>query len=358
MKIKIYQVNTDRDENQVAFAGTDKLPVSDIGEPVVDSSIYDCVFDGVVPCKSLEEVYQMFNLNHPEGYRARSLSMSDVVEVTESEKPENSFYYCDTFGFYKIDFDPTKTKISDRILKVEQPNRITVLLVEPNKYPKIIEIDDTLEAMQGVVGGDIEEYMPFGDEVAIICNEEGKMLGETLNRAIYSEPPEVEMTYAEMTSRFREAESAHSNSLTGFIVFTADSFDKEYSEASRTYAVSSNNKAFMPGMGGYSIYGSSLDGTDRNVRLERYMANEKGGTDGWKIERCYMRDDNKREMLDIIAGKFFVCYAPIESEKFKSLPKDLARKYEQMFKYPETFVRTANGIKAIPFKPKSKEMER
>lgn len=49
-------------------------------------------------------------------------------------------------------------------------NKISVLLIEPNKYPKMIEIDDTLEAMQQVVGGDIEEYMPFDDEVAIICN--------------------------------------------------------------------------------------------------------------------------------------------------------------------------------------------
>ena len=54
-------------------------------------------------------------------------------------------------------------------------NKISVLLIEPNKYPKMIEIDDTLEAMQQVVGGDIEEYMPFDDEVAIICNEEGKV---------------------------------------------------------------------------------------------------------------------------------------------------------------------------------------
>lgn len=37
--------------------------------------------------------------------------------------------------------------------------KITVLLVEPGKYPKPIEIEDTLEAMQEVVGGDIEEYM-------------------------------------------------------------------------------------------------------------------------------------------------------------------------------------------------------
>ena len=92
---------------------------------------------------------------------------------------------------------------------------------------------------------------------------------------------------------------------------SADSFDKDYPEAARTYAVSSNNKAFMPNMGGYSIYGSSLDGSDRNVRLERYMAKEHGGKDGWKIERCYMKDDSKKQMLDVIAGKFFICYAPV-----------------------------------------------
>ncbi len=42
-----------------------------------------------------------------------------------------------------------------------EENKISVLLIEPNKYPKMIEIEDTLEAMQSVVGGDIEEYMPF-----------------------------------------------------------------------------------------------------------------------------------------------------------------------------------------------------
>lgn len=36
-------------------------------------------------------------------------------------------------------------------------SKIKVLLVEPEKYPKEIVIDDSLEAMQEVVGGDIEE---------------------------------------------------------------------------------------------------------------------------------------------------------------------------------------------------------
>ena len=71
----------------------------------------------------------------------------------------------------------------DTFEKVEAPEKISVILVEPGRYPKLIEIEDTLEAMQSLVEGDIEEYMPFEDEVAIICNEEGKMNGLPLNRA-------------------------------------------------------------------------------------------------------------------------------------------------------------------------------
>ncbi len=131
--------------------------------------------------------------------------------------------------------------------------KITVLLVEAGKYPKPIEIENTLEAMQEVVGGDIEEYMPFDDEVAIICNEEGKMNGSELNRAVYSKD---------------------------------------------------------------------------------------------------------KQILDVIAGKFFVAYAPFESESFLSMPKDLMKKYEDKFRYPERFYKTPEGIEAKAYKPVAKDMER
>ena len=50
-------------------------------------------------------------------------------------------------------------------------------------------------------------------------------------------------------------------------------------------------------MGGYSVYGSCLDGTDPCVRLEQYMAVERGGEKGWSVERCYMlREDYDRVM--------------------------------------------------------------
>lgn len=120
--------------------------------------------------------------------------------------------------------------------------KISVLLVEPGKRPKIVKIEDALKAMQCIVGGDIEVYQPFDDEVAIVCNEEGKVKGLPLNRAIYS---------------------------------------------------------------------------------------------------------NRGELVDIISGAFFVCYAPVDSEKFLSLPKELAEKYEEYFKEPEWFSAEAGGVIVI-----------
>ena len=65
-------------------------------------------------------------------------------------------------------------------------NKIKVLVVEPMKKPYIKEIGTELEDMQEIVGGQIEEYMPFDDEVAIVCNEEGKIIDLPYNRAVYN----------------------------------------------------------------------------------------------------------------------------------------------------------------------------
>ena len=116
--------------------------------------------------------------------------------------------------------------------------KLKVLYIEPMKTPKIVEIDGDLESMQNLVGGYIEEYMPFEDEVAIVCNDEVKINGLEPNRGI---------------------------------------FDKE------------------------------------------------------------------GELQDIICGSFFICYAPVESEKYLSLPDNLRKKYEEMFRHPEIITRTDTG---------------
>lgn len=69
---------------------------------------------------------------------------------------------------------------------------ITVLLVKPDHHPAVIEIPNTLEEKQEIVGGNIQVF-PLADDVAIICNEEGKIDGLELNRPIYHNGKNVEI---------------------------------------------------------------------------------------------------------------------------------------------------------------------
>ncbi len=242
MNIAIYQVNMDRDNDNVAFMNYEKLERFQ-GPAAINGKIYDKVFEGEVSCGNLEEVYQMFNINHPDGYRGRSLSVSDVVEVVSEGK--STFYFCDSIGFKEIAFDPDLTET----LKEE---KIKVVLCEPGKLAKSATIEASLESYQKTVGGYIEAYYPVEEPVCIVCNEEGKINGLPLNRAVYADP-------------------------------------------------------------------------------------------------------NRGEMLDIIAGTFFIC--DCSGENFGSLSPEQLRRYTELFKYPERFFRMDNEIRAVPFLPE-KDQER
>ena len=137
--------------------------------------------------------------------------------------------------------------------EIREEEKLRVIVCRPMQKAEVVEIKDDLPSMQETVGGFIEEYMPFYDEndprvedVAIICDDEGKMKRSQMNRAIH---------------------------------------------------------------------------------------NDKG------------------EIQDIIAGTFFICYAPIESEKFLSLPKDLEQKFLKKFELPEMFFQGRDGIFAEKYEP-------
>ena len=59
-----------------------------------------------------------------------------------------------------------------------------VVVVEPKKKPVVQDIDSGLESMQRIVGGFSQALYPFEEPVALICNEEGKLLNLSLNRAL------------------------------------------------------------------------------------------------------------------------------------------------------------------------------
>ena len=59
-----------------------------------------------------------------------------------------------------------------------------VVVVEPKKKPMVQDIGSDLESMQKIVGGLIEAIYPFEEPVALICNDEGKLLNLPLNREL------------------------------------------------------------------------------------------------------------------------------------------------------------------------------
>ena len=61
---------------------------------------------------------------------------------------------------------------------------IRVLIVEPNKHPYEAEIPSDLASLQHQVGGLIQALYPFEDSAAVICNDEGKLLGLPWNRIL------------------------------------------------------------------------------------------------------------------------------------------------------------------------------
>lgn len=74
---------------------------------------------------------------------------------------------------------------------------------------------------------------------------------------------------------------------------------------------------------------------------------EEGKINGDPLNRAIRDEDN--DIVDIIAGTFFVC--GLGEEDFASLPKELQDKYEEKFHQPESFLKLGSRIMAIPMEP-------
>ena len=119
-----------------------------------------------------------------------------------------------------------------------------VIVVEPKKKPMVQDIDAGLESMQKIVGGPIEAVYPFDEPVALIANEEGRLLNLPLNRAL--------------------------------------------------------------------------------------------------------RDD-EGNVYDIISGTFFVCAAPLDSDRFAGLTDQQAKTYMERFAMPEMFLDVGGDLFVLPY---------
>ena len=102
------------------------------------------------------------------------------------------------------------------------------------------------------------------------------------------------ITFNQLCSIFYKHNEGHNitsqfddkNALTGVVVFKSENWpDKNFSLGERSYKFSSDNKFFISGMGGNSIFAYALEGPDSNgIRLDWYLGN-------WKIDYCYIENE-------------------------------------------------------------------
>ena len=69
--------------------------------------------------------------------------------------------------------------------------KIKIIILETGKEAYVKEIEGDLQSMQKVVGGLIQAIYPFEEEVCLVVNDEGKLKGLPLNRALFDEEGKV-----------------------------------------------------------------------------------------------------------------------------------------------------------------------
>ena len=66
-----------------------------------------------------------------------------------------------------------------------------ILIFEPEKAPVVKEISGELKEMQEIVGGTIQAIYPFDEDVALVCNDEAKLMGLPANRALMNDDGKI-----------------------------------------------------------------------------------------------------------------------------------------------------------------------
>lgn len=99
-KYEIYQVKLDG-ETFMKFAFMDyEQTIRMHGEGSTKKENYDMVYELESEMElSLDDLFYIFNMQHPADFKGHSLSVSDVV------KTPDGYFFCDSFGWVKLDWE-------------------------------------------------------------------------------------------------------------------------------------------------------------------------------------------------------------------------------------------------------------
>lgn len=107
MKVTLYQMILELDNDHLMFRELEAIKTA--CDNKVPAELYESVYCGELDIKTPEDVFIVFNVAHPEGFKGSSMSVSDVDEFSYTMH-NSAFFYCDSpGGFPEIAFDKKKT---------------------------------------------------------------------------------------------------------------------------------------------------------------------------------------------------------------------------------------------------------
>lgn len=74
----------------------DIMPKLEDYKLVAESHLYEIT--GATVIGLLDSIYHTLNLTHPDWFKGRSLSISDIIEI------DGKYYYCDDFSWEQVEF--------------------------------------------------------------------------------------------------------------------------------------------------------------------------------------------------------------------------------------------------------------
>lgn len=197
----LYQLNTESKDVPYDFMGMDF--VKDHGMEVTAAD-YKCVYSGILhDSVSLDELYSIFNQNHPADFKGHSMSVSDVVIVNRDG--DMKAYYVDSFGFADL---PDFVRQRQEMLGIESPEShlnmgeksscISFYVAECSEFPVLGEfhqdltLEQAFELFDKIPGSQMNGIKSIGFNLQDGSDYEGMFdlyVGRTLQKDIINSIP-------------------------------------------------------------------------------------------------------------------------------------------------------------------------
>lgn len=182
---EIWQLKDDDSTRLLRFMGTRYLAKHDL---TVDLANYEQTYAGkLMPGTTLEALFQEFNIHRPDDFYGHSMSVSDVVILTQNG--EKTAHYCDSIGF---------TDVSEFVFPEEAMSRTSERFM-PEKALNGVSRAEIEEAVLAR-GRELLEELGLTDEVQLNA---ARVFGSRTREGVYGENSDIDVVIS-YTGNLRE----------------------------------------------------------------------------------------------------------------------------------------------------------